>query len=375
MLTLTLRQLTEKLPVWITARLSVALIGPPGTGKTYTSREVAQATGLPVEIVDGGQENEWKALFPYRTPDGDIQPGKALRANGGVLIIDESNRVPPELKSSFQLLASEKIVPWPDGGVKEIDIAIIATANDSDLGVEEASRAELDRYDLIVWLQPTPEEIGTVVAGQAGVRLEVAAAIYEFVAELARKLDPKKFHAPEGIRMAISIAKAMRTETLGAADVFRAAAERCFPLGRRGAERYRAEFDSAVADLATKFAQKMSTLGALASAKHAPAATSAQPAVATLADLRASLVGTFEPKITAPPMALPFTFLECMHLITQAFGMGVTKYALSAKAGNKSVAERRGVKIHFGTNGGRDFIEFRDAERTQVDRFLRLILA
>src|SRR3989344_6000008 len=107
MLTLTLRQLTEKLPGWIDQELSIALIGPPGVGKTKNSRLIAEATGKPVEILDGGQENEWKGLFPYRTPTGHIEQGKALLANGGIIIIDEFNRVPAELKTSFQLMASE----------------------------------------------------------------------------------------------------------------------------------------------------------------------------------------------------------------------------------------------------------------------------
>ena len=80
MLTLTLRQFREKLPVWIEARLAVAVIGPPGAGKTYTSRQIAVATGLRVEVVDGGKENDWKALFPYRTPAGAIGLGKVLIA-------------------------------------------------------------------------------------------------------------------------------------------------------------------------------------------------------------------------------------------------------------------------------------------------------
>lgn len=375
MLILTLRQLQDKLPAWLDSRLSVALIGPPGTGKTHTSRAVAEATGRPVEVLDGGQENEWKALFPYRTPSGEIQPGKALMADGGTLVIDEFNRVPPELKSAFQLLASEKIVPWPEGGVREVDLAIVATANDADLGVEEAGRAELDRYDLIVKLAPTPEEIGAIVSRQAEIREEVAAMIYEAVAELAKKLDPKKFHQPEGIRMAISIAKLLRGGTLGPADSFRGAAERCFPLGRRGSEKSRAEFDQTVADAAGRFAAKLANVGQVAASGAASGAdqASAAPAAATLQDLAAALPQMLTATVSSPALELPRPFVQLAHMVTQAFGLGVTKYfALGRRPG--ASMEKRGVIVHFGATGVADKIEFRGCDKHRVEKLLKLLL-
>ncbi len=111
MLSLTGAQLGAKLPGWLRARLAILLVGPPGTGKTYTSRQTAVATfgDSLVEVIDGGQENAWKGLFPYKTPSGQIELGAALRASGyvledgvaakrhvgGCLILDEVNRVPP----------------------------------------------------------------------------------------------------------------------------------------------------------------------------------------------------------------------------------------------------------------------------------------
>ena len=370
MLTLALRQFREKLPVWIEARLAVAVIGPPGTGKTYTSRQIAVATGLPVEVVDGGKENDWKALFPYRTPEGAIELGKALLADGGVLLIDEFNRVPPEMKTSFQLLASERIVPWPEGGGREVNLAIIATANGADLGVEEAGRAELDRYDLIVCLMPTPEEMAVVVAATAGVRPEVAGLVYTAVAELASGLDTKKFHQPEGLRMAISIAKLLRTGTLGSVDVFRGAAERCFPLGRVGAERFHAEFDGAVADVAGRFASRLAQIGEL-TAKVAQLVQQVGPAPTTLLALRAQLPEAGDAPVVAPALPLPNAFVNLMHVFTLAFGAGVALYFMKAKSSGRSVAERTGVKIHF---GAQDQVEFTGASKSSVDRFLQLIL-
>lgn len=375
MLVLTLRQYQQKLPAWVQARLAVAVIGPPGTGKTYTSIEVIRLTALPFELVDGGKENDWKALFPYKTPTGGIEPGKALLANGGVLVIDEFNRVPPELKTSFQLLASEKKVPWPDGGYREVDLAIVATANPNDLGVEEAARAELDRYDLIVELRPTPEELHEITAKASGVKPEVADVIVEAVNSLSGKLDPKKFHQPEGLRMMISIAKILRSGTLGSGDAFKGAAERCFPLGRRGAERTRAEFDQVVADAAGTFAGKLANVGQLTNAAttSAPAAASTSGA-ATFQELAARLADSLLPEVSNPALQLPLPFVQIMHMFTQAFGAGVALHLMKNRQPGQA-AEKRGVKLHFGANGAPDSLEFRGCPRHQVEVFLRSVLA
>ena len=60
-----------------------------------------------------------------------------------------------------------------------------------------------------------------------------------------------------------------------------------------------------------------------------------------------------------------------MHVFTLAFGAGVALYFMKAKSSGRSVAERTGVKIHF---GAQDQVEFTGASKSSVDRFLQLIL-
>lgn len=391
MLTLNSGQFQAKLPAWLKEKMAVLVVGPPGTGKTYLSRKVSIETfgQEVVEVLDGGNESEWKALFPYKTPNGVIELGKALRASGyslqdgklvkarpgGALVIDEVNRVPPELKSQFHLLASERIVPWSDGGQVKLDMAIVSTGNDKDLGVEETARAELDRYDLIVKLLPVTEEMLSITAGETGLKPEIAKTIVEAVTELAGKLDPKKFHQPEGLRMMISIGRVLKTGTLGPADVFRGTAERCWPIGRNGVEKHRAEFDSAVADIAGKFAGKIGNLGDLTSVAKSAAGPSvpksAEPA--TLAELMASLHDSTLSQISAKAMPLPEPFQKIMHLFIDAFGMGVVKHLATQMMAGKTEAERSGVKLHFGKEGKDDQISFHNADRARVEKFCKAL--
>jgi len=388
MLVLNSKQLKAKLRAWIQARMIVFLVGPPGTGKTYTSFRVAESLGL-VEGVNGGDESDWKSLFPYKTPNGVIELGKALRASGyelhdgelvktkkgGCLVVDEANRVPPELKSAFQLLASERKVPWPEGGMVEIDLAIVSTGNLDDIGVEEAAKAELDRYDAMVKLAPTDEEQAVIISGQAEITMDSAMVIQQSVVELSGSLDPKKFHLPEGLRMGISLARLIKSETLGFSDAFRTSAQRCFPMGRRGAEKNRAEFDSVVADQANKFAGKMANIGGIGTIELDSSLVSEEETepqqFETLAGLLSSLADCTISEVSSSELPLPKNFSLIMHVFITCFGLGVAKHLSERKLAGAEQAERAGVVVNFAKDGKEPMVTFRNVDRNRVERFCK----
>lgn len=384
--TFTLGQLNEKLPAWLEAGMNIGLFGPPGVGKTHNARAAAINSGKPYALVNGGEERAWRALFPYKLPSGVIELGTALHAAGyalidgkpekvreaGTIILDEVNRVPSSQKGNFQTLGAQKVVTMPDGTDISVPVSIIFTGNPSDLGVEEMSRAELDRYDLILFLQPTGPEVEEIVAREAKVSPEMAAAIYAVITDLSNGLDKSKFHQPEGIRMALSIAKTMRTGTLAPADVLKLAAERCFPHGRAGADRNRSSFDSTVARAAITFTQKVAQLGEAALTQRA-VVDGSRVEVQSLPALLAALKDSTQGTVTVEPMPLPRPYTQVMNLVTTAFGQGIALHALRAQQRNKLIAERGGVIVDFGMAGQPDKIGFKQAPKAEVMHFLSLV--
>ena len=182
--------------------------------------------------------------------------------------------------------------------------------------------------------------------------------------------------------MAISIAKLLCTGTLGPVDSFRGAAERCWPLGRRGAEKYRAEFDQAVQEVAQRFASKLSNAGDLAAPQQRQSQQVSAPGeqVDTLKKLLASLgQSTLAQVSTSGHVPLPRPFPLMVPAFTAAFGLGVVKrlfaaYPRERPTGSCSQSTTNAVTVLVTVfrDGRPDAVEFRNTDRHRVEKFCRL---
>lgn len=354
----------------IAAHAKIALIGGPGVGKTTAARKAGERSGLPMSFLGGGNAEEWKRLLPYKTPDGQVETGLAYAARGGVLVIDEFTRGQSEDKNRFQTLAGANgrcLVSWPEGRTEEIELCIISTGNTEGVGVEEVSPAELDRYDFIVWVSPTDEEAVEILSQHHGQQAPRARVLWDAMKELASKLDAQKFHKPEGLRFAIALAEglAMLDGIMSPAEVFRSTSERCFPLAKRGVERWRDEFDTLIAAEANEFERKLGTVSASAVGVIAP---TAQPQF-SINDLAQSVA---LPSLITAAVTLPFpiTSPKTMVALQQGFGLGAVKALL--KGIEKGQAQVIHHTVTVDTAGGK--ITFNGTARSAVQTFARAIL-
>lgn len=408
MITLTLTRAMDVLPALLGVRASVALIGAPGIGKTRTSVNIAGLVGAVVPV-NGGAEADWKQLFPYRKLDGGVELGTAMvaagfvldedgkpvlsREDGGAIVLDEFNRVPAHAASPFQLLASEKAVVWP--GTTEIiplNIAFVGTANDDDLGVEESPRAMLDRFDIFLSLAPTEDEVAAIATDSFpppdGERVraiyaranrapklsqEASRVVVRYVEELSRRLNGRPFFRPEGIRMVKSVSRLLPAQILTPADVFRGCAERCWPLGRRGAAKLRPEFDGIVNDVSARFGTAIAGLRCVVATAPVPPVPVAPPppTAASLAELLRLAQGSADPKISSPELPLPATFTALVNHFIGVFGMGAAKHLVLRRQAGAKEAERSGVRVCFGSP---DRVQFKDCDRREVEEFCRRVL-
>jgi len=153
------------------ARRHVLLEGPVGVGKTVLAKAVAASLGKTIVRVDGdGRYTEQKltgwfdppvVMKAGYTPDSFL-PGPLVEAMkaGGVLFINELNRMPEGVQNVLLPALDEGLIVVPKLGVVKAapGFWVIATQNPREfVATSHLSEALLDRFEL-VRLDHPPEE-------------------------------------------------------------------------------------------------------------------------------------------------------------------------------------------------------------------------
>lgn len=150
---------TELLEAALACGANVVLEGPPGTGKSTLLRRVAANRAAPFFLVEGNSELTPARLVGYFDPalvlSRGYQPdvfvdGPLLTAmrEGGLLYIEELNRVPEETLNVLLTLMSEGEITVPRLGIVRAapGFAIVAAMNPYDaVGTARVSSAVYDR--------------------------------------------------------------------------------------------------------------------------------------------------------------------------------------------------------------------------------------
>ncbi len=162
----------------LAAGRNVLLQGPPGTSKSTLLRAVAEEAGIPFFLVEGsadltpqklvGTFNPAKVVAEGFKPEF-FEPGPLVQAmlSGGLLYIEEFNRMPEEAMNALIRAAEEREIAVPRLGTVRAreSFRIVCAMNPyDDVGTAKVSRALLERFVMLrVDYQSREEEIEIVL--------------------------------------------------------------------------------------------------------------------------------------------------------------------------------------------------------------------
>lgn len=149
----------EQILAALNAGRHLILEGAPGTAKSTLLRAIAGASGLPVYFVEGGIDLTLSKLVGH-FPPADVfrrgfspesfEKGPLVRAmEGGLLYIEEFNRMPADTANVFVSVLSEGRLVVPRYGLVEAHPAfrVLCAQNPlDDVGTQRVSRAIYDRF-------------------------------------------------------------------------------------------------------------------------------------------------------------------------------------------------------------------------------------
>lgn len=193
------------------------ITGPSGYGKTTLPTVFANILGLDVLRMNCAQIRDPEEWFGYREAIGgetvfvNSPFVDAIEAGNCVVILDEWNRLAPDLKNTLYPLLDDDARTQVHGREVVVgdNVAFFATVNIGAqyVGTYEMDYAELNRFQFIAEVGPIPEkEEANVLSTRTGVSLSDARQIIKTINNLREKLGEV---ADFSTRTSIQIAKAV----------------------------------------------------------------------------------------------------------------------------------------------------------------------
>ncbi len=200
----------------------ILLEGPVGVGKTFLAKTVASHLGREFIRVDGDERLTEAKLIGYWDPPVVLSRGYVREAfvegpltraalSGGVLFINELNRLPESAQNALLPVMDEGIIVVPHlGEFRARDgFLIVATQNpEESVGVTRLSEALRDRFVLVRLEYQPEEEEREIVRIRSGVEdPEIVASAVRIVRETRE--DPS-IRRGASVRSAIDLASVVR---------------------------------------------------------------------------------------------------------------------------------------------------------------------
>lgn len=145
----------------VAAGLPILMVGPAGTGKTYSAELVATSLSLDFHSISVGSQTSKSDLTGYMSATGSYISTAFRRAyeDGGVFLLDEADAGNSNVLILLNAALSNGYMSFPDKMVHvHEDFRLIATANTFGTGANrqyvgrnQLDAATLDRFTTIVW--------------------------------------------------------------------------------------------------------------------------------------------------------------------------------------------------------------------------------
>lgn len=184
---------------------NVFLEGPPGTSKSTMLKAVVDEIGRPFYWVTGNSDLTATKLLGYFDPALVLTEGyrpehfeygalTLAMKEGGILYVEEFNRLPDDTSNVFVTAMSERAIPVPRLGTVKArpDFSVVASLNPyDDVGTLRISRALRDRFcSLWMTYQDRDEEkeiVSRQIAGGPALSSFNTPSLIDLAVELCRR--------------------------------------------------------------------------------------------------------------------------------------------------------------------------------------------